>query len=272
MKRKFQGGDTAKAGRRFGGTLVVLACAMALGCGSSDESSSGESSPAIAGGPNGLDAASSESVARSPAELLHRLFERMDAVGPGSEEAFQAELRDFLATERPMETLKTSYAAMPKQAIGNRWRAIYVAGRIKSPGSLAFLEEVALGAPEVDPSAVGEHAGDQGFRLRYTAAVGIVDSFKSRVEGADARVHTVLKSADPQVAQLAGVELFSANELTAQHRKTLEARGISANFRRFTESEHRELMSVKPELTGHRQASKRKRPLSNSVPALEEVQ
>ncbi|HEX6277777.1 MAG TPA: hypothetical protein VFZ53_32265 [Polyangiaceae bacterium] len=272
MKRKLEVGGTANAHPGFGGTLVVLACAMALGCGSGAESATGESSPATTGGPNGLDAASAESASRSPAEILHRLFERMDAVGPGSEGAFQAELRDFLATERPMATLKTSYAAMPKQATGNRWRAVYVAGRIKNADSLAFLEEIALGAPEIDPAAVGEHAGDRGFRLRYTAAVGIVDSFKARVEGADARVHTILKSADPQVAQLAGVELFSSGELTAKHRTTLEARGISANFRRFTEAEHRELMSVKPELTGHRQASTRKRPLSNSVPALEEVQ
>jgi hypothetical protein len=251
----------------FGHTLVMLACATTLGCGSGDEAS-----PPTTVDPNGRDAASAEGSSRSATELLHRVFERMDAIGPESEDAFQAELRDFLAAERPMEALRTTYAAMPKQAVGSRWRAVYVAGRIQSPDSLAFLEEVALSAPEIDPAAVGEHAGDRGFRLRYTATVGIVDSLESGVEGADSRVHSVLKSADPQVAQLAGVELFSAGKLTARHRKALEERGISANFRRFTEAEHLALMSVKPDLTGHRNPSTRRRPLSNSVPALEEVQ
>jgi hypothetical protein len=260
-------GDKGITRSAYGGALAVLACAIAIGCGSSDEPL-----PSTSGAQEELDGATFNRSSRSATEILHSLFERMDAVGPGSEESQKAELRDFLNAERPMEALRKTYEAMPKSALGNRWRAIYVAGQIKSADSIAFLEQVALSAPEIDPAAVGEHAGDQGFRLRYTAAVGIVHALKGGVRGADSSLDAVLKSADPEVAQLAGVELFSAGKLTDRHRKALRDRGIAADFRRLTEAEHRERFTQDPSLTPHQGESMRTRPLSTSVPAMEEVQ
>jgi hypothetical protein len=254
--------STLNIGVAHSAALTLLAYATALGCGNGEEWSTSNNSVS--------DVYSEAVVVRSElsaVDKLQRLFERMDAVGPGSEEAYTADLNEFLSVDRPVEALRMSYEAMPKEALGNRWRAVYVAGQIKNQDSLSFLEQVALSAPEFKAK---DSVEDQTFRMRYTAAVGLVASLKAGVKGADASVDKLLMSADPQIAQMAGVELFSVDLLTESRRQLLRNRGVAADFRRLTEAEHLELFTEDPARSPHEGPSTRTRPLSTSVPELKE--
>ncbi|HEX6767002.1 MAG TPA: hypothetical protein VF103_16010 [Polyangiaceae bacterium] len=249
--------------------LCAVSCAIAVGCTSDVE-------PGETGAGPGADAApSAERVAGAAApknarQALERLFERMDAFGPGSREAYEAELQSFLKAEQPVAALRSMYGGLPATALAARWKTVYVAGEVGTPEALPFLEEIATSAPEIDPSAVGEAAGDRGFRLRYAAAVGAVQAHKKGVVGASATVERLLKQTDAQIAQLIGVELFSAGKLTPALRGLLDERGISTKFERMSDAEHQRVFSVDPETTRPRNDGSRKRPLSESVPSLED--
>ena len=197
-----------------------------------------------------------------------RLFSRMDSIGPGSQDAYEKELKEFQSSAAPVAALAGVYAKLPAAALAARWKTVHAAGQISTPESVGFLEQVALSPTQLDPSRHGDDAGDQGFRMRYTASVGVVQHYVKGVSGAEAATERMLKGADPQIAQMVGVELFSAGKLTDAWRKILSDRGISTKFRRMADSELNALRTVDPSRDGHQGGDTRTRPRSLSVPAL----
>jgi hypothetical protein len=251
------------------GALAAVSCAIA-GCTGEVDSGPAGTAPIADGATLNAEPVARAATPKNARESLERLFERMDAFGPDSNRAYEAELQSFLKADQPVAALRQMYGELPATALAARWKTVYVAGQVGTPEALPFLEEIALSPPEIDPSATGEAAGDKGFRLRYTAAVGAVHAHKNGVAGSAATVERLLKTTDAQVAQLMGVELYSAGKLTAALRGLLEARGISAKFRRMSDAEYKKVLSVDPETTRPRNDGSRTRPLSESVPSLED--
>jgi len=205
--------------------------------------------------------------AKVPAAIA-KLFSRMDSVGKGSPAAYDEALTEFRNSASPIGTLAKFYAELPKTALGARWKTVYAAGQISTSESVEFLDGVAAGAPEKDSSL----EGDIGFRMRYTAAVGVVTHFAAGIPGAEASVEHLLKDADPSIAQLVGVELFSMGRLTDAWRAILEKRGISNKFRQMTDAELAAVRTVDPSKDGHAGPDTRTRPRFTSVPAFQEAE
>jgi hypothetical protein len=192
----------------------------------------------------------------------------MDAIGPGSQDAYEHELKEFQSSTAPVAALAAVYAQLPASALAARWKTVHAAGQIHTPESVGFLEQVALSPAQIEPALQGDQAGDQSFRMRYTASVGVVQHYAKGVAGAEAATERMLKGADPQIAQMVGLELFSAGKLTDAWRKILSDRGISTKFRRLGDSELNALRTVDPSRDGHVGADTRTKPRALSVPAL----
>lgn len=75
---------------------------------------------------------------------VRRLFARMASVGPGSQLAYEQEVRTFMSSDDPLGTLQQVYTRLPSWATGARWKAVYAATKILNPASVAFLEQVAM--------------------------------------------------------------------------------------------------------------------------------
>src|SRR5689334_1893542 len=66
--------------------------------------------------------------AKTLPDSVARLFSRMDALGPGSQEAYDAELKTFLSSPNPAATLRSVYRQLPASALGARWKTIHAVG------------------------------------------------------------------------------------------------------------------------------------------------
>lgn len=253
---------------RPSGLLVGLSCGLALGC-----ASESDSARPVGSAPQATEehagAAISNTTTGIPTDVV-RLFSSMDAIGRGSQEAYDAELTAFLGSAQPLATLKRVYAQLPVGALAARWKAVHAAGQVRTAESVEFLEQVAASPAEVDSAATGHEAGDRSFRMRYTASVGVVHHYVNGVEGANTAVERLLKNADPQIAQMIGVELFSFNKLSDAWRQILSARGIFTKFRRLGEAELNALGSVDPAKSPRAGGDTRTRPRSVTVPALKD--
>lgn len=254
--------------QRIGWALGALCSIAVIGC-AADAASSRDTDQSSPPASEQAPEKAPESSAGSPIPAnVVRLFSRMDAIGPGSQEAYEKELSEFRASAAPLATLAAVYAQLPASALAARWKTVHAAGQISTPESVGFLERVALGSAQIDPALRGDEAGDQTFRMRYTASVGVVQHYVKGVVGADAATERMLKGADPQIAQMVGLELFSAGKLTDAWRKILSDRGISTKFRRMGDAELDALRAVDPAKDGHVGADTRTRPRLLSVPAL----
>jgi hypothetical protein len=252
------------------GALCAVSCAMAVGCAGEVDPGPAGTAPIADGAPLNAEPVAGVATPKNAREGLERLFARMDTLGPDSHQAYEAELQSFLKAGEPVAALRKMYGELPATALAARWKTVYVAGQVGTPEALTFLEEVAVSPPEIDPSATGESAGDKGFRLRYTAVVGAVQAHGKGVAGSAATVERLLKTTDAQIAQVMGVELYSAGRLTPALKSLLEGRGISAKFKRMSDAEYKKVLSVDPETARPRNDGTRRRPLSESVPSLED--
>jgi hypothetical protein len=258
-------------------TLLASVCsAIAIACGSQSESASRDvaaqnsaNSAPRAPSESGEPESRSQSNAGTVPESVARLFSRMDAVGPGSQKMYDAELKEFLSSANPAATLISAYRQLPESALGARWKAVQVAGEVRSPEAVAFLGEVALAPAESADSGSGHDTGDLSFRLRYTASMGIVQNLVHAVTSAEGATERVLRQGDRQIAQLLALELFSEGRLSDGWRGILDARGISTKFERVDGAKLDELRNLGPQAS-HQGADTRTRPRMTRVPAIQE--
>lgn len=203
---------------------------------------------------------------KEPAAALARVLAKIESPGAVGEAEYRNELARFAATPDAMSAVVEAYTRLPTEARSARWYTVVVAGDMHSPEAVKFLETVALGPEEVDPRAQGDDAGDQAYRLRYTATVKVVEAAGVGVPGAEESMTTLLKSAEPELARIAGVELYASGKLTNTQRKLLEARGISTNFRKIEGAELDQLRDLSAD-KGHPDDGKTKaKPAMTSVP------
>jgi hypothetical protein len=183
---------------------------------------------------------------------LTRLFAEMEAVGPENHGKYEEGLRAFLAsTPDPLATLEEAYAALSPDATTERWKTAFAAREIPTAASVRFLERLAVGPTEVVPArhATSSHSGgvtDRSYHVRATATIGVVKHHLKGVEGAEAAVAKILASAEPDMAQTAGLELFAEGRLTDEHRAALAARNISSGFRRLAGAELDQIRTLTP--------------------------
>jgi hypothetical protein len=252
------------------GAVAGAICSFAvIGC-ASEEGSTVEpqnGAPSVESKVTAPDTASASVASGVPANIS-KLFSRMDSVGVGSQQKFDEALAEFRGSQDPIGQLAKFYAQLPSSAQGARWKAVYAAAQIPSGESVEFLGRIAGEKPEVDPAVTGDEGGDIGFRMRYTASVGVVQHHAAGIQGAQTAVERLLKDADASIAQLVGVELFSKGLLTDSLREILSKRGISNKFRKLSDAELNKIRAVDPSKDGHVGADTRTRPRWTSVPAL----
>lgn len=256
---------------RRGMVVGVICSLVTVGCSGGEHPGGTGQSPDES---DSVGAETAQEVARTsagsgvPADI-GRLFSLMDSVGKGSQSRYVEALAELRTSPTTVGRLAALYSGLPRMALGARWKTVHTAGQIAAPGSVEFLERVASGPPEVVTSVAGHGnaVGDVSFRMRYTAAVGVVQHFAAGVDGAEASVERLLKEADPAIAQLVGVELFSLDRLSDSWRVLLDERGIANEFRRLTDSELAALRRVDPSNEGHTGADTRTRPRWTTVPA-----
>jgi hypothetical protein len=254
--------------------LAGAVSAVLIACSSQPETNAFDVEAGASPPPQAIDSkpeVGTTASARTLPDNVARLFSRMDAVGPGSQDAYDTELKAFLRSPSPLATLKSVYRQLPATALGARWKTIHAASQVRSPEAVSFLSEVALSPAEAGASEPGHDAGDRSFRLRYTASVGIVKNLLGKVDGAEGATERLLHDADREVAQLVGVELFSEGRLSDHWKGVLKARGISSEFKRLEGAELEATRSVGPGRP-HQGADVRRRPRSTSVPAIRETE
>jgi len=179
----------------------------------------------------------------TPAKVK-QLLETMDTPGAAGEKLHQKQLAELRADPATLDVLTDSYGKLPAKAVNARWKTVVAIAALQTPAAIPFLETVALGPPEIDPKAVEADAGDFSFRIRYSAALGVVRASSQAVEGAKASVAKLLSTADPEIARLVGVELFSAGALSPELKGRLSQRGIYADFRKIEGEELKQLRSL----------------------------
>lgn len=185
-----------------------------------------------------------------PPSPLNTLVSTMMAVGPGSEERYESALSAFLSSENPGQQLTSSFDALPDNALGSKWSLLYLASKTPVPESVSLLERVALSAPRFVHPSKGE-GGDVTYTNRLTSAIGVVQLYLAGQPDAAPSMTRLLKDAEPELARMMALELFSANRLTKDEQQLLLSRGVDARFRKATEAEFEALVSVDPEHTRH---------------------
>ncbi len=246
------------------GALVGVACfAAIIGCGTDGEKSA--TVEALNGGP--VANAPHQGTEASPGipVKVAQLLSRMDGIGEGSQARYDEALNEFRASPDPIGTLANVYDQLPANALGARWKVVHAATQIDSAQSIEFLERIA-GGPKTVPTADG--GGDTSFRMRYTASVGVVQQYAAGRSEAKTAIERLLNDADASIAQLMGVELFSMGKLSDAWRAILTKRGISNNFRQFTDAELSALRTINPAELRHRDGGGT--PNVTNVPALPE--
>lgn len=200
-------------------------------------------------------------------DRLREIFRVMDSPGEAARSEFRSQVADLSADPSALTQLVDAYSRLPARAFTDRYKVVAIIAQLGRSGSIEFLETVALGPPEVDPAATGQEAGDLAFRIRHIAAVSVVRAASSKLDGAQVSVQKLLKVAEPSIAQLVGVELFSAGKLDSTLKSLLTERRIYADFKRIEGEELRELRNLHSD-TDH-SGARRSRPLPDSVPVIE---
>lgn len=162
----------------------------------------------------------------------------MDAVGPGSAAAYRDASTAFFARPDAMAILRTAYAQQPRTAVATRWRLVHLAGNQIGRENLAFLSQVARAEhdPQGDgPAASGsaqQHGSERTRDLTALSAVrSIAHGYAAGAEGYEQALLAVLHDAEPELARMAAIELFTLGQLGEEQRSVLQARGIATSFR-----------------------------------------
>lgn len=205
-------------------------------------------------------------------EAIAKLFAQMDSVGTSNQADLAVAFKDLRDAPAAVADLKKLYQSLPSTALAARWKTVYALGHLPSPEGLEFLEQVAGAAPEIAGAGMADAGSDVGFRLRYTAAVGVIQQHLAGIKGAQAAVDRLIDGADPSIAQLIGVELFSLGKLSPAVRERLGKRGIANKFRQLSEAELTALRTVDPSKDGHQGADTRTRPRFTSVPPMSDAE
>lgn len=237
-----------------------------LGCGQQSES---PQSDAIAQTPTEQPLTASKGVSIGTTFRggpgLQRLLGSMDALGPLGEKAFELDLEEYAKRDDAVMEIRNLFDSLPVEAGSARWRVVRVAAGLKKREAVEFLRQQAVSAPVMKTSPDGE-LGDPTHRVRYSAAVGLVRHLLDGVDGADEATRQVFNLAEPEIAKLAALELFSKGQLSNEHKEILRKRGIAANFRRIEGSELDALRTVKATPAVQRANGKNRRRLLTTVP------
>jgi hypothetical protein len=249
-------------GNQLVGTLIAFVCLGLMGCDSEGSIGAGPAEQAASDAPPTVppnEAAAPAKPFTSAAVSVEDFVAGMDAIGPDSQARYDSAFARLRKDSVGLASLRAFYSGLPSSELGQRWKAVYLAGEFENNDAVSFLEEVAL-APHGAQTAYDTH------RLRYTAGVGIVRAYARGVADARASVERLLATADKDIAQLVGLELFSRGVLTEAFRRQLAARGISASFRLPTERELSQLQA--DPAVGARSPEMAERLRSMTVPAL----
>jgi len=264
--------DGISVARAFYGFFALVACAGVAACGSSEGGApvGGEqvtkapeqvtNAPPIAVMPEGKDVRPALSRVMSVQEFIGQ----MDDVGPGSKDRYDAALANLRKDPSAFPNLKAFYSAQPKTALGTRWKAVHLAGEFENLEATNFLQDIALARSESALAAYDD------FRLKYSAAVGVVRAHSVNVAEAQGKVERLLTEADTEIAELVGLELFSRGILTEALRTRLKARGIAANYRLPTDAEVAAMRKAADPAIGARSPESAARLKTMTVPAYTE--
>ena len=201
---------------------------------------------------------------------------RAEMFTPGTDEqiGLRARVQSLLATDDAVREFIELYGEAPRD---EHWDLLRLAGLVARKDAVQFLareairelphEQHASTGSASDAPCSGADSESQGvaadLRDAMTAGKGVVDALSVKIDGATTALNSILEQADPAVAQVIAVELFSRGLLTAAHRQKLSERGIFAQFRRFTPAERDAVLAVKP---AARAAANASRPSASSMP------
>lgn len=256
--------------------LATLASsgALALGCiegpSPAEESATSPVSSAPAARPS--DSLRLEATPAPPADrdaaLMRRLFATTEAVGPDAETKYLSALADFKASAHPLGLLEAHFASLPLRARAERWKSVYLMGKLPVPEAVGLLEQIAIGKMKAAPPAKAEPLEPEedptDLPIEREAATAIALRAIDGEAVASRALMTVFNQSTPEVARAAALEMFAAGKLMPAHRALLEGRGVRTAFRRLRADEEAALFKVSPEAL----TSPKKKPMLRP-PALE---
>lgn len=169
---------------------------------------------------------------------LLALRAEMFVPGTGEQKELKASIR--LLFERP-NAISAFIDTHDHAPLEQRWGLLHLAGFSGRQEIVEFLgDQLLVLGRELQDGMV--RAAPNPARTKHTqcstqpapvltdslaAAMGLVDSLSMDTEGAADAVDAALSTAEPRIAQLIGMELFSRSLLTGAYRQKLTDRGIS---------------------------------------------
>lgn len=236
--------------------------ALALGCIEGPSSPAEESATSsVSSAPptqRPSDSVRAETTPASPSKLdgdgalMKRLLAATEAIGPDAEAKYQAALADFKASAHPLGALEAHYAALPLRARSERWKAVYLMGKLPAPEAVGMLEQIAIGrmkaAPPAQREALAPEEDPTDLSIEREAATTIAVRAIEGEATATRALATVFNQSTPEVARAAALELFAAGKLLPAHRAVLEGRGVRTTFRRLRADEEASLFKLAPEV------------------------
>jgi hypothetical protein len=223
--------------------------ALALGCIEGQSPAEDRETSSVASAPP--VATASTPATESEGTLMKRLLATTEAVGPDAEVKYQAALAEFRASAQPLGALEAHYASLPLRARSERWKAVYLMGKLPAPEAVGMLEQIAVGKMKAAPPAQAEPLAPEedptDLPIEREAATAIALRAADGEAVAARALNTVFNQSTPEVARAAALELFAAGKLAPAHRALLEGRGVRIAFRRLRADEEASLFKLSPE-------------------------